>query len=75
MPRPTQREDDVVPEDAPFDAREPIASGDALKAFFEPASVAVVGASRDRGSIGGAIFQNLLRYGFEGPVYPGQSST
>ena len=44
-------------------------SGD-LSALFEPRSVAVVGASRRPGSIGGAVLRNLLRGGFEGPVYP-----
>jgi acetyl coenzyme A synthetase (ADP forming)-like protein len=30
----------------------------------------VIGASRQRGTIGGEIFHNLLSYGFKGPVYP-----
>ncbi len=52
-------------------ARLPVtrAPGD-LAALFEPRSVAVVGASRRPGSIGGAVLRNLLRGGFEGPVYP-----
>src|SRR5438034_854194 len=33
-------------------------------------SVAVVGASRSRGAIAGAVFHNLLAAGFNGPVYP-----
>ncbi len=41
-----------------------------LDAIFRPRSVAVIGASRRPGSIGGAIFRNLLGHGFEGPVYP-----
>jgi acetyl coenzyme A synthetase (ADP forming)-like protein len=53
-----------------FEAREQIAAINALKAFFAPRSVAVVGASRQRGTIGGEIFHNLLAYGFAGPVYP-----
>ena len=53
-----------------FEHREALAAVNALKSFFKPAAVAVVGASRKRGSIGGEIFRNLLRYGFEGPVYP-----
>src|SRR5204863_1757043 len=41
-----------------------------LDAIFRPRSVAVIGASRRPGSIGAAIFRNLLANGFEGPVYP-----
>src|SRR5258705_1320217 len=41
-----------------------------LDAIFRPRSVAVIGASRRPGSIGAAIFHNLLQHGFEGPVYP-----
>src|SRR5262245_35865972 len=41
-----------------------------LDAIFRPRSVAVIGASRRPGSIGAAIFRNLLEHGFEGPVYP-----
>ncbi len=37
---------------------------------FLPRSVAVIGASRHRGTIAGEVFRNLLEYGFEGPVYP-----
>jgi RimJ/RimL family protein N-acetyltransferase len=53
-----------------FERRETIASINALKLFFDPRAVAVIGASRKRGSIGGEIFHNLLSYGFQGPVYP-----
>jgi acetyl coenzyme A synthetase (ADP forming)-like protein len=41
-----------------------------LDAIFRPRSVAVIGASRRPGSIGAAIFHNLLEHGFAGPVYP-----
>jgi len=41
-----------------------------LDAILRPRSVAVIGASRRPGSIGAAIFKNLLSHGFEGPVYP-----
>jgi acetyl coenzyme A synthetase (ADP forming)-like protein len=41
-----------------------------LDALFRPRSVAVVGASRRRGTIGGEIFHNLVSNGFEGPVHP-----
>ncbi len=42
----------------------------ALAPLFSPKSVAVIGASRKAGSIGHAIFTNLLRCGFSGVVYP-----
>jgi acetate---CoA ligase (ADP-forming) len=55
---------------ARFEQRDQIAAANALRAFFAPRSVAVIGASRRRGTIGGEVFHNLLRDGFEGPVYP-----
>jgi acetate---CoA ligase (ADP-forming) len=42
----------------------------ALQRFLHPASVAVVGASRNPTSIGGLLFANLLAGGFNGPIYP-----
>ena len=53
-----------------FHRREQIAAVAALRRFFRPRSIAVVGASRRRGSIGGEVFHNLLGSGFPGPVYP-----
>jgi acetate---CoA ligase (ADP-forming) len=53
-----------------FDGREALTAVNALKLFFNPRAVAVIGASRKRGTIGGEIFHNLLNYGFQGPVYP-----
>jgi acetyl coenzyme A synthetase (ADP forming)-like protein len=41
-----------------------------LDAIFRPRSVAVVGASRDRDTIGAEIFHNLIRCGFQGTVFP-----
>ena len=41
-----------------------------LSAVFRPHSVAVIGASRERGTIGAEIFHNLLEHGFAGAVYP-----
>ncbi len=41
-----------------------------LASIFRPRSVAVIGASRRRDSIGGAILHNLVERGFQGPVYP-----
>lgn len=41
-----------------------------LKPLFAPRSIAVIGAGRDRGTVGGEIFHNLLVHEFQGPVYP-----
>lgn len=41
-----------------------------LDALLRPRSVAVVGASRTRGTIGAEIFHNLIANSFAGPVYP-----
>ena len=41
-----------------------------LQPFFEAKSVAVIGASARRGTIGGEIFRNVLEGGFVGAVYP-----
>ncbi len=52
-----------------FEQRDQIAAFAAMQHFFSPASVAVIGASRERGTVGGEIFHNLLATGFNGPVY------
>jgi acetyltransferase len=41
-----------------------------LNTFFCPASVAVIGASRDEAKIGHAVLRNILRCGYKGKVYP-----
>jgi acetyl coenzyme A synthetase (ADP forming)-like protein len=41
-----------------------------LRPYFEPRSVAVIGASRRRGSIGGELFRNILAGDFAGAAYP-----
>jgi acetyl coenzyme A synthetase (ADP forming)-like protein len=43
---------------------------DGLEALFRPRSVAVIGASRERGTIGAEIFHNLIAHGFQGVVHP-----
>ncbi|HEX2051673.1 MAG TPA: GNAT family N-acetyltransferase [Actinomycetota bacterium] len=53
-----------------FEGRERTAAVAAMRTFLAPRSVAVVGASRTRGTIGGEVFHNLVATGFEGPVYP-----
>jgi hypothetical protein len=47
-----------------------IAATASLGPFFNPRSVAVIGASRDRGTIGGELFRNVLQNEFTGVVYP-----
>jgi len=41
-----------------------------LDAVLRPRSVAVIGASRERGTIGAELFHNLIAHGFAGVVYP-----
>ena len=41
-----------------------------LRSFFEPTSVAVIGASPRRGTIGGELFRNVLEGDFTGAAYP-----
>jgi acetate---CoA ligase (ADP-forming) len=53
-----------------FERRETVASVNAMKLMLSPGSIAVIGASRDRSSIGGQLFHNLLAGEFRGPVYP-----
>jgi acetate---CoA ligase (ADP-forming) len=53
-----------------FEHRDEIAAAAAMHHFLNPGSVAVIGASRQRGTVGGEIFHNLLEVGFNGPVYP-----
>ncbi len=57
-----------------FAQREGEANAAATRGFLEPRSVAVIGASRQRGTIGGELFYNLLVGGFQGPVYPVNAS-
>src|SRR4030042_1097091 len=41
-----------------------------LEAFTKPRGVAVIGASPSPGKLGYAVLQNVIRYGFEGGIYP-----
>ncbi len=52
------------------DERDHAAVTASLRPFFEPRSVAVIGASRRRGSIGGELFRNILAADFAGAAYP-----
>ena len=53
-----------------FAERDRIAAVAAVSHVLAPASIAVVGASRNPGSVGGAVLRNLLASRFAGPVYP-----
>jgi acetyl coenzyme A synthetase (ADP forming)-like protein len=61
---PTERYRDQVAE------RNHLAVRASLQPFFEPACVAVIGASARRGSIGGELFRNMLSADFSGAAYP-----
>ena len=41
-----------------------------LESFFNPKSVAIVGASRQKGKVGYEILTNMLDAGYEGSIYP-----
>ena len=41
-----------------------------LDKLFKPGSVALIGASREPGSIGALVARNLFNSGFEGPIMP-----
>jgi acetate---CoA ligase (ADP-forming) len=55
---------------ARVEERDHVAVVASLRPFFMPASVAVVGASRRRGSIGGELFRNIIAADFAGAAYP-----
>ncbi|MBI3976962.1 MAG: GNAT family N-acetyltransferase [Chloroflexi bacterium] len=55
---------------ATADARMHVAAVASLEPIFRPRAVAVVGASRRRGTIGHELFRNLLAGGFDGAIYP-----
>jgi acetate---CoA ligase (ADP-forming) len=52
-----------------FEERGRLASVAAVRSFLAPRSVAVIGASRRRGTIGGELLHNLTAFGFMGPVH------
>jgi acetyl coenzyme A synthetase (ADP forming)-like protein len=63
----------VIPSEtsvARLEMRDRVATAASLRPFFQPRSVAVVGASRDPGSIGHGILEALVMNRFQGPVYP-----
>lgn len=52
-----------------FEERDRRAAVAAVRSVLEPKSVAVIGASRRRGTVGGEILHNLLAGEFNGPIY------
>jgi acyl-CoA synthetase (NDP forming)/GNAT superfamily N-acetyltransferase len=62
--------DETAATEAVAREREQVAEARSIGRLLRPTSVAVVGASNDVGKIGSAVFQNLLRAGFAGPLYP-----
>ena len=63
---PTSLSDEAL---AHFEEREDRAAIEAVRALLQPRSVAVVGASSRRRTIGGEILHNLLLSEFNGPIY------
>jgi acetate---CoA ligase (ADP-forming) len=55
---------------AAVDERDHVAVAASLTPFFTPSTVAVVGASTRRGSIGGELFRNILESNFQGIAFP-----
>ena len=51
-------------------ARESLADVASLRHLLRPESVAVIGASRRRGTVGREILRNIVTGGFSGEVYP-----
>jgi len=41
-----------------------------LNNFFNPKSIAVIGASKTPGKVGHDILKNIIQYGYDGAVYP-----
>jgi acetyl coenzyme A synthetase (ADP forming)-like protein len=52
------------------ETRERVAAAQSIRPFLEPRAVALVGASREAGSIGAGLLKNITRCGFTGAVYP-----
>jgi acetyl coenzyme A synthetase (ADP forming)-like protein len=50
--------------------RDHVAVTASLRPYFDPSSVAVIGASRRRGTIGGELFRNVIAADFQGAAYP-----
>ncbi len=55
---------------ARVDERDHVGVVTSLRPFFDPATVAVIGASPRAGSIGGELFRNVLRGEYRGVAFP-----
>lgn len=55
---------------AAIEERAKVADARSVDRLLHPRSIAVIGASRRAGTIGHAVFHNLVANGFQGPVYP-----
>ena len=53
-----------------FEERDRIGAVAAVRHVLEPSSIAVIGASRRRVSVGGTVARNLVAGAFGGPIYP-----
>ncbi len=53
-----------------FQLRESIGATNAVKIFLEPKSIALIGASGDRSTIGGQLLFNLIESNYQGPIFP-----
>ena len=70
-PPSTRRPSGPAPSDAPRgEGTAEGHQGRPLDAILRPRSIAVVGASTRKGSIGNAVLRHLIEGGFTGPVYP-----
>lgn len=73
-----QMEMDLAPTPATeriSEEREKVASIASLQAFLNPRSIAVIGASQRKFSIGNKVFHNILQQGLNGVVYPVNPNT
>ena len=64
---PTEESDSVLVAEG---KAEQISTAASLLPLFYPHSIAVIGASRNRSSIGGRLINNIINADFQGPVYP-----
>ena len=56
--------------EAAIEGRARTAAAEAVRRLLSPRSVALIGASREPGTLGHDVLHNLQRAGFEGPVWP-----
>ena len=64
---------DIAPTEEAFEAlyeRDRKAAARSMQHLLRPRSIAVIGASRTRGTVGHELVRNLLTGDFQGPVYP-----